>query len=264
MMKRIILILSAMLLVFSLCACGQKTISDGYNEVGTEEKTDSFTKIDGGISIDEMKTTDEDDASDEETKNTTTPNTTKRIEKTTKKPADSPSVSPGRFGDWDDSNTEIFPQIRQITRDTPGHDGVNLREQPNSKSDLIMVIPEGTEVLLVDEMASSDSYWKVRVKADGKEYTGYVLERYVSTFSGVGFSYRVSYNTPDHAGLVLRSEATSKSEKIIVVPEGSDVRVWEDLDVDVDKSTKNYWSVDVYCNGRIYSGYLLGRYVEYK
>ncbi len=145
-----------------------------------------------------------------------------------------------------------------ITYDTPAHAGVNLRETPDDDSVKITVLPEGTEVLRLFEAGetSQTKYVLVSVVIDGVEHTGYVMQRYVSTFTGASFDAYVSYDTPDHAGLVLRETASYYSDKILVIPEGTELRV-------TDNSTGAYWAVDAFYNGEIYSGYVLSTYIEY-
>ncbi len=145
-----------------------------------------------------------------------------------------------------------------ITYDTPAHAGVNLRETPTDDSVKIMVLPEGTTVTRLNGLGETTQtkYILVSVVVDGVEYTGYVMQRYVSTFSGMSFDSYVSYDTPDHAGLVLRETSSYYSDKIMVVPEGTELRV-------VDNSTGAYWAVDVFYEGEIYSGYVLSDYIEF-
>ncbi len=155
---------------------------------------------------------------------------------------------------WDYGN----PDVRHITYDTPSHAGVNLRVYPTDDSEKILVLPEGTKVMRINTANESynDKYIKVVALYNGNTYTGYVMQRYVSTFSGVTYNYRISYNTPSHAGLVLRAGSSGYSEKLMVIPEGTSVQV-------VDSNTGAYWNVNVFYNGQIYSGYLLSTYIEY-
>lgn len=145
-----------------------------------------------------------------------------------------------------------------ITYDTPAHAGVNLRETPEDDSVKIMVLPEGTEVVRLFEAGetSQTKYVLVSVLVDGVEYRGYVMQRYISTFTGASFDAYVSYDTPDHAGLVLRETSSYYSDKILVIPEGTELRV-------TDNTTGAYWAVDAFYNGDIYSGYVLSTYIEY-
>ena len=144
-----------------------------------------------------------------------------------------------------------------ITYDTPAHAGVNLRETPEDNSAKIMVLPEGTTItrLYGDGETAQTKYILVCVEINGTKYTGYVMQRYVSTFSGASFDSYVSYNTPGHAGLVLRETSSGTSNKIMVVPEGTELRV-------TDNTTGAYWAVDVFYEGELYSGYVLSTYIE--
>ncbi len=162
------------------------------------------------------------------------------------------------YGDYITSPEEYYgTNSYYITYDTPAHAGVNLRETPEDDSVKIMVLPEGTTVTRLFEPGETTEtkYVLVCVEVDGVEYTGYVMQRYVSTFSGATFDSYVSYNTPSHAGLVLRETADGNSEKIMVIPEGTELRV-------TDNTTGAYWAVDAFYNGGIYSGYVLAKYIE--
>lgn len=166
-----------------------------------------------------------------------------------------PNYYPASNWSWDSSN----PEVRNITYDTPTHAGVNLRVEPTDESAKIIVLPEGTKVIRIDSAneAVNAKYIKVVALYNGNTYVGYVMQRYVSTFTGSAYIYRVSYNTPSHAGLVLRAENSADSEKLMVIPEGTQLMLVNNVD------TGDYWAVKVFLNGEIYSGYVLGRYVEY-
>lgn len=166
-----------------------------------------------------------------------------------------PNYYPASNWSWDSSN----PEVRNITYDTPAHAGVNLRVEPTDESAKIIALPEGTKVIRIDSAneAVNAKYIKVVALYNGNTYVGYVMQRYVSTFTGSAYTYRVSYNTPSHAGLVLRAENSADSEKLMVIPEGTQLMLVNNVD------TGDYWAVKVFLNGEIYSGYVLGRYVEY-
>ena len=162
------------------------------------------------------------------------------------------------YGDYVTSPEEYYgTDSFYITYDTPAHAVVNLRETPEDESVKIMVLPEGTAVRRLYEAGETTEtkYILVSVVVDGVEYTGYVMQRYVSTFSGASFDSYVSYNTPSHAGLVLRETSDGNSKKIMVIPEGTELRV-------IDNTTGAYWAVDAFYNGDIYSGYVLAKYIE--
>lgn len=155
---------------------------------------------------------------------------------------------------WDYSN----PDVRNITYDTPAHAGVKLRVSPTDESAYSMVLSEGTKVIRVNAANETvnDKYIKVVALVNGNTYIGYVMQRYVSSFSGVAYSRRVAYNTPSHAGLVLRAGSSGYSEKLMVIPEGTSLRL-------LDSSTGAYWKVEALYNGGVYTGYVLSTYIEY-
>ena len=160
---------------------------------------------------------------------------------------------------WDNSN----PNVRFITYDTPSHAGVKLRVYPTDESAYSMVLSEGTKVMRVNAAneTSSDKYIKVVALVNGNTYVGYVMQRYVSTYTNSYnmasvYSYRVSYSTPGHAGLVLRAGSSGYSEKLMVIPEGTSLNL-------INNTTGAYWEVEALYNGAVYHGYVLSTYVEY-
>ena len=165
-----------------------------------------------------------------------------------------PNYYPASNWSWDSSN----PEVKNITYDTPSHAGVNLRVSPTDDSAKIVVLPEGTKVIRINAANESSNSKYIRVVAlyNGNTYVGYVMQRYVSTFTGASYNSRISYNTPDHLGVVLRAGDSGNSQKIMVVPEGTQVMVVNNVDEGA------YWPVKVFYNGEIYSGYVLGEYVE--
>ncbi len=144
-----------------------------------------------------------------------------------------------------------------ISYDTPAHAGVNLRESPTDESFKIMVLPEGTTVRRLFEPGENEEtkYVLVSVEIDGVEYVGYVMQRYISCCDYSMFESYVSYNTPSHAGLVLRETADGNSDKIMVIPEGTQLRVCDD-------TTGAYWAVEALYEGECYYGYVLAKYIE--
>ncbi|MBO5065546.1 MAG: SH3 domain-containing protein [Clostridia bacterium] len=172
------------------------------------------------------------------------------------------SYYPAGNWSWDYSN----PELRFITYDTPGHAGVKLRAEPVDESAYSMVLPEGTKVIRVNAANETynTKYIKVVALVNGNAYMGYVMQRYVSAYtdsdynynSGSVYNYRISYDTPSHAGVVLRAGSSGYSEKLMVIPEGTSVRV-------LDSSTGAYWKAEVLYNGGVYTGYILGKYIEY-
>ena len=235
-MKKIVVLLALALIMALFCSCGAPE--------SAEKETDS---------TDETKVYE--DYQPSEDNSDTDVFTDSSEENTQEADKETPLITPKNFEPWSDYD-DLDPQIRHVTTDTPGHAGINLREGLSSDSNLIMIIPEGAYVYWVDDVEESRTYIKISVKADGKTYTGYAMERYVTTFTGAAFDDMVSYDTPDHAGLVLRESDSKDSKAIMTVPEGTEVRIWEH-----DTDTKEYWWVDVFYNGEIIDGYLLGEYI---
>ncbi len=152
-------------------------------------------------------------------------------------------------------NTPGDVHFRNITYDTPEHKGIELRREPNKNSECLVVIPEGTEVALLDNLKFTKDYNKVFVTIDGVCYAGFVMQRYMTTFTGALFDSRVCYNTPEHKGVVLRDKATYYSEAIMVVPEGTEVRIMQIPE-------NGYYPVAIFYNEEIFYGHILEKYVE--
>lgn len=239
-MKRFIALISVLPILLSLCACVPKAYSENNNPTENTTQGKYIEKLPEPTAVAET-------TSDSEENNDNNDRTDKNI----------PLVIPEIFQKWSSIDSSD-PQIRKITDDTPDHAGVNLREKPDSASQLILVIPEGTDVYWLNDLEDSNTYVQIAVKADGKTYIGYVMQRYVTTFTGAAFDYIVCYNTPGDAGIVLREERTRDSKALLTVPEGTQVRVWEH-----NTETEEYWSVDVFIGGEVLGGYVLGRYLEY-
>ena len=147
---------------------------------------------------------------------------------------------------------------RKITNDTPNHSGVNLRALPDKNSQLIITIPEGTEVRFLSDVSDNRMYNKIAVTVGDTVYIGYVMERYLTTFTGTAFNMVVANNTPGHRGANLYKEESVNSEVVFVAPEGSDIRSW----YNDDHGSLKF--VDVFYNGNIYSGYMLDEYITEK
>lgn len=60
--------------------------------------------------------------------------------------------------------------------ETVGHDGLNLRSGPSSKSNLIMTVGEGTDAYVIKDYSSSDNGY-VKVEVYGR--TGYLIGKYL-------------------------------------------------------------------------------------
>lgn len=157
---------------------------------------------------------------------------------------------------------------------TPGHAGVNLRRYNDVNSVIIITLPEGTWVTIEETTTVyGDGYVKVSTLVNGKTYTGYILAKYINGVGGLGDDGKgddeyydsygnyddmsdlyVSYNTPDHLGVNVRTEATSLSDIIVTLPEGTSLAV-------VDAENSDYSYIEAYYNCNYYRGYILSRYI---
>lgn len=222
-----------------MCACGK---INGIQTDTADTKSDKIESLsEKGTEYTTIKSTSD--------KNTASVTTTSHSDNN--KPEAEPDAN-----DYADFNDPYGLNIRNITYDTPGDAGVNLRKEPNSTSELIIVIPEGTEVRVLNSDKDTKDYRKIAVEIDGKIYAGFVMQRYLTTFTGAAFDSRICYNTPDHAGVVLRKDGTYYSDSIMIVPEGTQVRVIQ------IPNENGYIPVDIFYKGEIFSGYVLEKYVE--
>lgn len=147
---------------------------------------------------------------------------------------------------------------RKITNDTPNHSGANLRALPDKNSQLIMTIPEGTEVRFLSDVSDNRMYNKIAVTVGDTVYIGYVMERYLTTFTGSAFDCVVASNTPGHKGAKLYDENSASSKVLMTVPEGTELRIINNNDMG------DLWCVKIFLNGNTYSGYMLSEYITDK
>lgn len=164
-----------------------------------------------------------------------------------------------------------------VNSNTPAHAGLVVRGSPSSQegSAKLGVIPEGEVLMALGE--TSGRYVKVRVypTSSTRFYEGWVLGEYLSlttrefeTFaaplydvSGGDYSSyspndSISYTTPSHAGVVMRSEATSLSEKLGVLKEGAPVYAFGATD-------NGYVNVIAYPGtDQAYEGWILEMYLQ--
>ncbi len=66
-----------------------------------------------------------------------------------------------------------------VSYNTPENKGLVMREKPAYKSDVLIVVPEGTELIINDGNSPDDEYWGVGVKINGVYYEGYILQKYI-------------------------------------------------------------------------------------
>lgn len=150
---------------------------------------------------------------------------------------------------------------------TPEEAGVVMRTKPSSVSDKLGVLPEGSRVYVYsDDPTNTTGYVRVRVMNDINDDYCYVMKRYlrfVSTLGSYDFGNNknvkyISYSTPSHAGVNLRSEPSSSSENICTIPEGEYVIVLE------DSSLRSGYAKVVYPHphaGEEFEGWVLHQYL---
>ncbi len=130
---------------------------------------------------------------------------------------------------------------------TPSHAGVVLRSGPGSSYGKAATVKEG--VVLRYTGQQSNGYVSVEYYLNGTHYTGWVLYSYLADDHSGGDYYngyrpapqttspptvtapqtasaRVGYNTPDHAGIVLRGGPASTTEHRGVLAEGTTVYLY--------------------------------------
>lgn len=254
-MKKYICTFLTFIILMTMCSCAAQEKNEGDGTSKTEKtESQSFSVTDSSDKKDELTHTDNDESFNKDDA-TEAEASSLAVTKSTQTQSDAnegkTTIKPTKFEIPDESD----PSVRKITDDTPDNAGVNMRSKPNSSSDLIMTIPEGTGIRILDETAVG-GYYKIEVRADGKAYEGYVMERYVSTFSGASFDSIVS-STPNRAGAPLYKERSGSSRVIMSVPEGTQVRVWDQDD------SEEYYSVDVSIDGAVYSGFMLSKYIKH-
>lgn len=135
---------------------------------------------------------------------------------------DSRTQSEANTDTWQDlSDDKTSKYSCTVSFATPGHAGLNLREKPLSTSELICLIPEGAAVTVFGQ--ESNGYVFVNYYLQGRQYSGWLLKSYlIKDTADVKVNMAViSSNTPEHAGLVVRAEATYNSAKITVLAEGT-------------------------------------------
>ena len=108
----------------------------------------------------------------------------------------------------------------QIGYNTPSHAGVILRTGPGQSYEKIGTLTEGAAITPTGE--TYGGYSRIRT-IDG--ILGWVMTQYITGGAAPvqpgGTAYRVSYNTPDHAGLVLRDGPGHSYAKLGTLTEGT-------------------------------------------
>lgn len=73
--------------------------------------------------------------------------------------------------------TSVASAIGQISYNTPGHEGLNVRAEASVHSDLIITLPEGTNVEILG--GGNSEYIQIRTSFNGVLYEGYILKKYI-------------------------------------------------------------------------------------
>ncbi len=149
-----------------------------------------------------------------------------------------------------------FAGTGYVSFDTPGHAGVNFRQESSASSASLGVLAEGTRLQYTNRTQSGYIY----CYANG--VYGWILSAYVETesetnatqesagaFVGTGY---VSYNTPNDAGVNFRQEPSAYAVGLGVLKEGTQVRY-------TDKTQNGY----TYCYANGAYGWILTAYLAY-
>ena len=158
-----------------------------------------------------------------------------------------------------------------IIRNTPDRAGLSVREKPDSSSLRLEIAEEDTAVKALSYYSALDNGYVYVTTSTGTN--GWVLASYLypyNPYAEDSHTYndyikyvrlRVSYDTPYHAGLNMRSTPSVSSEKITVLSEGAVVDVLKDYN-----SGDNgyiYVGYDHPHAGTYYTGWVLVEYLEY-
>ena len=178
-----------------------------------------------------------------------------------------------------------YPGIYRVSYATPAHAGVVVRQGPSSSTTKLGVLSEGTLVEYDSLVPPQNGYAKICWVDNGHLSYGWVMTAYLiyhsdAAFSGnwgsetptsapttagkssgggmghEGYPY-VSYNTPAHAGVVVRSGPSSSSENLGVIPEGTAVK-------SSGRRLNGYSEVVVDPYGQGYRGWIMTDYITYQ
>lgn len=136
-------------------------------------------------------------------------------------------------------------------------DSLNMRSGPSRDYDLIVEVPDESNITLLGFSNTNNDWICVQYKG----YAGWVLNKYV--FPKQEYSYdiytygRINYDTPSHAGLVLRSGPSTSYEKVAVLSEGTIIS----FDDSYYDENNGYIEVST-LGSNPQSGYLLVEYLE--
>lgn len=157
-----------------------------------------------------------------------------------------------------------------MIKNTPDKAGLSVRSTDSSSSTRLEIAGEGTVVRAINDYSSLDNGYVYVETSSGVR--GWVLADYLYAYNPYSGSYsynnfikgvkvRVSYNTPSHAGLNMRSAPTSSSEKLTLVSEGAVLDVL--MNYSSNESDYIYVGYDHPHAGTYYTGWVLVKYLEY-
>ena len=158
-----------------------------------------------------------------------------------------------------------------IIKNTPDGAGLSVREASSSSSTRLEIAKEGTVVKAKNDYSSLDNGYVWVTTSTNTD--GWVLASYLYPFNPYaddlysytayikGVKVRVSYDTPYHAGLNMRSAPSSTSDKITLVEEGVVLDVMKNYS-DNDNGYI-YVGYDHPHAGEYYYGWVLAEYLEY-
>ncbi len=131
-------------------------------------------------------------------------------------------------------------------------EGLRLRSQPTTSGSILVTMPEGTTVTLLEK---TGSWYKVTVTVSSKTYTGYCSADYIRTSDTVKETTAtgVVYNT-DGEGLNMRASASTSGAFIVTIPEGTSVTVYG--------KTGNWYKVSAKVGSKTYTGYCYYEYIK--
>ena len=154
-----------------------------------------------------------------------------------------------------------------VVSSTPDSAGLVMRSAASAASEKLGILPEGSRVYVYsDDPSNKTGYVRVLATQGNSDIHCYVLKQYLTFESeftnndnseGTHIRY-VSFNTPGHEGVNLRSDPSSSSEKICTINEGEQVRI-----VSGAASQKGYVQV-VYDHphaGELFQGWVLEEYL---
>lgn len=135
---------------------------------------------------------------------------------------------------------------------------VNMRAKAGMKYDVVVVVPVNATVSVTD---TSNSKWYKATYKDkkGKKYTGYISSKYLKKGDNSKKKAEKTDSTYKTTGNVnMRTEASTKSDIVVVVPANASVTV-------KDTSNKSWYKAKYKDKkGKKYTGYISSKYLAKK